>query len=281
LNPGNGSWIYGATENPNGTSHIDAGQFNGGWTAQGSWSAMLNDFTFQYNFPTAGKFKYPVNPYAFYKCETTANSTVGAASTTANNNAGAGYDLIGNNCLDAAIRVLNAYGAPNVEGAFGAPGPNWWFDHLDGSTWNITGGLGETWRNYNSGQLLDLTGPNTNDGTAIHQWTYTGADNQWWIRNRQSDGATQLFSRYDSKCVGVTGGSTAVGAAVVQWDCDRSANQEWYFRPTGQTGSGGWPVYNIVNKNSGLCLGVTGGSTSVGANTVQWTCNGHPDQGWY
>jgi hypothetical protein len=36
-----------------------------------------------------------------------------------------------------------------------------------------------------------------------------------------------------------------------------------------------------VNRNSGKCMGVTGGSAQNGAAVVQWDCNGHPDQRWF
>ena len=39
-------------------------------------------------------------------------------------------------------------------------------------------------------------------------------------------------------------------------------------------------TYMIQNVNSGLVLGVGGASTSQGANIVQWTSNGSPDQRW-
>jgi hypothetical protein len=36
----------------------------------------------------------------------------------------------------------------------------------------------------------------------------------------------------------------------------------------------------LNNDKSGLCLGVSGGSTRNGAGAVQWTCNLHKDQAW-
>ncbi|MFI6687494.1 RICIN domain-containing protein [Streptomyces sp. NPDC050485] len=37
---------------------------------------------------------------------------------------------------------------------------------------------------------------------------------------------------------------------------------------------------DIRNKNSGLCLGVMGGSTVRGSSVAQWECNGNADQKW-
>jgi hypothetical protein len=284
---GSSSWIYGSTENPNGTYQIDAPGFNGAWKQQGTWTDMINDFTFQYDYPSHSRdvrsnSPYPAHPYTQYKCELTSGSSVTAAINAADNNITAGYTGLGNNCLDATYRVLNAYGAPSLPWPSTHPRPYQdWYSSLDSSTWNITGTLGETWVNRHSGQLLDVSGPSTADGALVHQWTYTGADNQWWIRPWQADGYTRLFSRHSGKCLGVSGGSTAAGATVVQWTCNGNADQEWYFRWTGASTSGGWPIYNIVDRNSGQCLGITGGSAAVGAQAVQWPCNGNPDQEWF
>ena len=39
--------------------------------------------------------------------------------------------------------------------------------------------------------------------------------------------------------------------------------------------------HNIINYNSGQCLSVEGGgSTSNGANAIQWVCNGGGEQAW-
>jgi hypothetical protein len=283
---GSDTWVYGATENPNGTYQIDAPGFNGAWKSQGTWSDMINDFTFQYDYPSHARNPQsvsarPDHPYTGYKCEHTATSAVGAASTAATNNISAGYTGLGNNCLDATYRVLSAYGAPNLPSPSTHPRPYQdWYSSLDSSTWNIVGKLGETLVDGNSGQVLDVSGPSAADGALVHQWTYTGADNQWWFRPAQSDGETRLFNRYSGKCLGITGGSTAAGAQAVQWTCNGNPDQTWYFRWTGANTSAGKPIYNIVNHNSGQCLGVTGGSTAVGAQAVQWPCNGHADQEW-
>jgi hypothetical protein len=59
-----------------------------------------------------------------------------------------------------------------------------------------------------------------------------------------------------------------------------SYDQQWSYRQVG-TGPAGQPAYNIVNRNSGKCLGIIGGSMDVGGNAVQWDCIGHDDQKWY
>jgi putative hemolysin len=49
--------------------------------------------------------------------------------------------------------------------------------------------------------------------------------------------------------------------------------------PSGETATTP-TAYTIVNRNSGKCLDVNGGSTADGANILQWTCNGGTNQKW-
>jgi len=136
-----------------------------------------------------------------------------------------------------------------------------------------------TWVNYNSRKYLDLQGPDTRYGEIIHQWTYTGAPNQWWYTSISTT-YHQVTSEYDRLCMGVSGGSTANGASVIQWGCNGNADQKWAYRYTGVM-VGGWPVFNIVNLNSHRCLGISGGSLATGAPAIQWECNGNRDQMWF
>ncbi|GHG88696.1 family 43 glycosylhydrolase [Streptomyces lanatus] len=49
--------------------------------------------------------------------------------------------------------------------------------------------------------------------------------------------------------------------------------------PSGETAA--TPTsYTLVNRNSGKCLDVNGGSTADGTNIFQWTCNGGTNQKW-
>ncbi len=50
--------------------------------------------------------------------------------------------------------------------------------------------------------------------------------------------------------------------------------------PTPTPTAGGTTYYRLVNRNSGLVIGVSNASTSAGANLVQWSNNGSTDQQW-
>ena len=44
--------------------------------------------------------------------------------------------------------------------------------------------------------------------------------------------------------------------------------------------AGSTDTFTLVNYASGYCLGIAGGSPTVGTDAVQWNCNGNPDQQW-
>ncbi|MFB7668608.1 RICIN domain-containing protein [Kitasatospora sp. NPDC056138] len=48
-----------------------------------------------------------------------------------------------------------------------------------------------------------------------------------------------------------------------------------------QTASASTWIQPLKNAGSNLCIGVDGGSPYDGALTLQWECNGNPDQTWF
>ena len=54
------------------------------------------------------------------------------------------------------------------------------------------------------------------------------------------------------------------------WDCNGGANQQWTVNTNG----------TITGVQSGLCLDVTGGSTTDGAKIELWSCSGQSNQQW-
>jgi len=84
----------------------------------------------------------------------------------------------------------------------------------------------------------------------------------------------QLKSQYSGKCLTVKGGSVAHGATLIHKDCQLGGqNMVWEMRPQG---SGYW----IVNKHSGLCLGVAHQSKKDGEQVTQVSACGRPDTVW-
>ena len=61
-----------------------------------------------------------------------------------------------------------------------------------------------------------------------------------------------------NKCLAIPAGSTDNNVQPITWDCSDYPDQEWAFNPKGQ----------LVNMNSGKCLGIGGEKNDV----VQWEC---------
>ena len=118
----------------------------------------------------------------------------------------------------------------------------------------------------NGTECMDVSGANTNDGTAIQLWNCNGTNAQSWTWN-STDGTLHV----QGKCMDVSGGRTANGTGVQLWDCNGTGAQEWRWR--NQT--------RLVNPQSGRCLDATGGSTTDGTRLQIWDCNGTTAQAWY
>ncbi|MCP3140836.1 RICIN domain-containing protein [Pyxidicoccus xibeiensis] len=116
-----------------------------------------------------------------------------------------------------------------------------------------------------TGRCVDIAGPGTADGTAIHQWAcHTGTSQQWALEPTDS-GWYRIVSRYSNKALDVTGASTADGALLQQWSPAGGFNQQ--FRPV-STGNG-W--YRVEARHSGKVLDVSNcWSSGDGARLQQW-----------
>lgn len=175
---GTSTWIYGSTENPNGSTVIFAPQFNGAWSASGTWNDMLNTFTLQSHYPShavnkASTATHPGAPYTQYKCEAVANSNVTKAKAAAQANATSGYLPGTNDCLNAVYNVLHAYNAQNLPSLVVNPGPNAWYNKLSTANWNNPSGkLGAT---------LGVAGGSKALGARVVQWPCNGHPDQEWF----------------------------------------------------------------------------------------------------
>jgi hypothetical protein len=123
-----------------------------------------------------------------------------------------------------------------------------------------------------SGKYVDVAGVTTADGALLHQWSWTGANNQKFDLVPTSDGYYNIVSKHSSKCMGVSAGSTSDGTNVIQWPCNGGDDQKFSI----QTGSDGYST--VIAKHSSKCLDVSQYSSSDGAHVLQWTCTGNDNQ---
>jgi Ricin-type beta-trefoil lectin domain-like len=106
------------------------------------------------------------------------------------------------------------------------------------------------------------------------EWTATPLS---WGSSQPHSGAYQLKDG-NGFCLGVRGGSTTDGAPVEREGCTGSAAQSW--QPMNALSGDPNRSYELINPNSGKCLGIFRAATTVGSLGVIWDCNTSPDQRW-
>ncbi|MFG3053301.1 RICIN domain-containing protein [Kitasatospora sp. NPDC048239] len=126
-----------------------------------------------------------------------------------------------------------------------------------------------------SGQVLDVNGFSTADGTRIQQWTDQNTANQQWRLRPTGDDYYELVNRNSGKVLGIAGGSTARAAAAEQQTDSSSASQQW--RIDGVSGS---EAVTFTSRKSGQVLDVSGYSNDRGAQIIQWPGQGSSNQQW-
>jgi hypothetical protein len=273
-------WFFGSTENTQGAATIDAGNDIGFWEHEGTYDQMLDAFVRQTYYPRDHR-AYPAWAYTAFKCEDVSDSAVNAAKAEMAATARQGYRLIGNNCMNHAYNILKAYNTKNLPDPAAVTNwaPNNWYANL-GDEWSEYRLPAETWASPVTGKYADIEGPSTDNGAVLHQWSWTGGDNQWWWRIDAGGGYYKVVSRHSDKCLDVAGPSRDAGATVHQWECYDTDSQLWRWEPTGDSYYGS-PLYRIVNKYSGKCLGLLPGETADGAQILQLTCNSGAEQRWW
>lgn len=141
--------------------------------------------------------------------------------------------------------------------------------------------LGTWWVNAHSGLVFEVYHSGTSDGATVDQWPYNGTNTQFWLPVKVDDTHDVLVNVNSGKCLAVNGGSTSWGASVIQWSCNGNADQQWTYSFTGNYDSSGLPIYNLIDRGSGLCLDVPFSSTTAGTALQQWGCNSGANQGWF
>jgi serine/threonine-protein kinase len=107
----------------------------------------------------------------------------------------------------------------------------------------------------------------------------TNPDQTWhWGQALANSGGFAQLVNGNGACLGVVNKSTSYGADINATACGSDPSQYWQPLTSPDSSTG---YYYLENYNSGLVLGIGGGSTANGASLVQWTKLTHPDQYWY
>ncbi len=130
--------------------------------------------------------------------------------------------------------------------------------------------------NVGSGHQLEVAdsvaanGTNVQQGTAgANGWTLEDAGNGYYkIYSELGDGKTYLLD--------LDYGQVENGTNIGIWGDTASDAQLFKFV---DNGDGTYTICTKATKDES-CLGITAGSTEVGANVVQWACDGSDNQKW-
>jgi Ricin-type beta-trefoil lectin domain len=144
-------------------------------------------------------------------------------------------------------------------------------------------GVKLNWLNSTTNFCLGVAAGNVTNGTAIIVWACNGNTDQAWTAESVNPFASGPYLLRNgtnrNKCLSVAAMSKNNGAVLVIWDCKAvgaNSDQLWTFKDGTTSGT-----TNLVNVNSGLLMGVQGGSLSEGATVMQWQDLGHGDQQWF
>ena len=154
------------------------------------------------------------------------------------------------------------YGSWSHEGAFATieTDPSNVMPTLDGYRWKIVNSL--------TGQVMEVAGGGTSNGTSIRSAADSGSLNQLWSIVRTRNGYYQLFNANSGLTAEIANGSLDDGASVQQYGTADNQTQQWYVEHAGDG------TFYLRNGNSNKYL------TSNTANCRQYDLTGSGLQEW-
>jgi endoglucanase len=128
--------------------------------------------------------------------------------------------------------------------------------------------------NVNSGDVIDIPGGNTANGTDLDQWPLNHGTNQQWKVTSLGCGLYTITSVLDGSSIEINGQSLANGGKVDEWSYWGGGNQQFVISKDA-AGS-----YTIASINSQDAVEVPGSSTTAGTQLDQWSPNNGTNQEW-
>jgi len=134
-----------------------------------------------------------------------------------------------------------------------------------------------SFKNLNSGKMMDLSACSLEDGFDIQQYDDNGTDAQKFyieaIKGDEENGVYKIKNKASGKYLGITDGSTDDGAKVNQWSDTGNDSQKWRFQFVGRD------VFKIINVGSGLPIAPWNKSKESEAKLIQYTFNSGDNYG--
>ncbi len=133
-----------------------------------------------------------------------------------------------------------------------------------------------TIQNVNSGLFLEVEGAAAANGTNVSQGNSGG---MVWTLEEAGDGYYRIYSELgDGKTylLDLDYGKPDNGTNIGIWGDTASDAQLFKFV---DKGDGSYEICTKATQDAS-CIGIVAGSTEVGANVVQWACDGSANQAW-
>jgi hypothetical protein len=134
-------------------------------------------------------------------------------------------------------------------------------------------------KNMDSGLVLGITNASTTTGATALQWTDNGMADHLWTLTPAGDVTSGAAYTVTNKNSGLNldtqAAGTAQGTLAVQATASASGTQGWVITAVPGTG-----FYKITNQADGEVLGISGASTTMGADALIWSDNGTADHLW-
>ena len=144
----------------------------------------------------------------------------------------------------------------------------------------VPDGISDQIVNVWSGLVVDVYNGGATFGANVIQYTsHNGYNQQWQFKVYPPITTFYQFQNHNSGLVAdVANGGSTQGNNIIQYTNHQGANQEWILLPDGT--HNGTPVYQIMNRNSGLIIDVNGAGTNAGATIIQWAQHNGLNQQW-
>jgi endo-1,4-beta-xylanase len=182
------------------------------------------------------------------------------------------FDASGNkkpayNAVLTALGSTGGTGGSTGSGSSTGSGGTQSEDIISGAVYRLSNAAG--------GRVLDQPARQNDNGTPLQVWDASGASNQQWRANRNSDGTYTLTNIASGRVLDEPAGRTANGTRMTVWDANGGAHQHWKAHRNSD-GS-----YTLTNVASGRALEIPGGRTDNGSPVQIWDTNGgRANQRW-
>jgi hypothetical protein len=128
--------------------------------------------------------------------------------------------------------------------------------------------------NRKSGKVLEVEGRSKEDGHKVHQWGYSGANNEKWKVSPQEGGFYQIICVDSGKALNVPQAQTGDGITLTQANPAKVPSQLWKIEKADGN------FYKLTAQSSGKTLAIGGDPAKDGSPIIQTTYTGAPEQQW-